>query len=51
MITVIMIRSEGCHKSDNIEFRLWQPLPPFVFDEDGNRFDIMYILSFSTGRY
>ena len=36
---IIIIRSEACHKSDNIEFRLWQPLPPFVFDEEGNRFE------------
>ena len=41
---IIIIRSEACHKSDNIEFRLWQPLPPFVFDEDGNGFDIVHSL-------
>merc|ERR1719365_56821 len=33
----LFLGSDACHKSDNIEFRLWQPLPPFVFDEDGNR--------------
>ena len=27
---------ESCH-TDDITFRLWQPLPPYVYDEDGNR--------------
>ena len=27
---------EGCH-TDDITFRLWQPLPPYVYDEAGNR--------------
>ena len=27
---------ESCH-TDEITFRLWQPLPAYVYDENGNR--------------
>ena len=26
-----------CH-TDDITFKLWQPLPPYIMDKDGHRF-------------
>ena len=28
--------ASGCH-TDDITFKIWQPLPPYAYDEDGDR--------------